>query len=63
MTDFANVPDAPVSEDPALLAALARDLTALGYTVDGVEALLGVEAYQAFTRDQPVPALLKTRDD
>ncbi|MDJ0355153.1 methyltransferase [Paenarthrobacter sp. PH39-S1] len=63
VTDFANVPDAPVSEDPALLAALARDLTALGYTVDGVEALLGVEAYQAFTRDQAVPALLKTRDD
>ncbi len=60
VTDSANTPDAPVSENPALLAALARDLTALNYTVDGVESLLGAEAYQAFTRDQPVPALLKT---
>ncbi len=63
MSDFSNIPAAPASDDLRLLAALARDLTALKYTVDGVEALLGAEAYAAFARDQPVPARLKTRDD
>ncbi|MCY0904011.1 DUF7059 domain-containing protein [Arthrobacter sp. H14-L1] len=63
MSDFSNIPAATASDDLQVLAALARDLAALKYTVDGVEALLGAEAYAAFARDQPVPALLKTRDD
>ncbi|WP_427015539.1 DUF7059 domain-containing protein [Pseudarthrobacter sp. P1] len=61
MTDFSHIPDAPRSDKPALLAALAADLTALDYTVDGVEALLGAEAYAAFGRDQTVPASLALR--
>ncbi len=63
VSDFSNIPAAPVSDDLPILAALARDLAELKYTVDGVEALLGAEAYAAFARDHPVPALLKTRDD
>ncbi|MCQ9165148.1 MULTISPECIES: methyltransferase [unclassified Arthrobacter] len=61
MTDFATVPDAPRSDDPALLASLAAGLAALDYTVDGVAALLGAEAHQALGRDQVVPALLALR--
>ncbi|WP_113716147.1 DUF7059 domain-containing protein [Arthrobacter dokdonensis] len=65
MTDFATVPDAPRSDNPVLLAALAADLAAVDYTVDGVTALLGEEAHQALGRDQVVPALLalKGRDE
>ncbi|RAN72795.1 SAM-dependent methyltransferase [Bacillus sp. SRB_336] len=58
MTDFATVPGAPRSDNPVLLAALAADLAAVDYTVDGVTALLGEEAHQALGRDQVVPALL-----
>lgn len=58
MNDFATVPDAPQSDSMALLNALAADLTALKYTVDGVSALLGSEASDALGRDQIVPALL-----
>lgn len=58
MTDLATVPDAPRSDNPALLAALAADLAALNYTVDGVAGLLGDEAHQALGRDQTVPASL-----
>ncbi|WP_104168250.1 methyltransferase [Arthrobacter sp. SX1312] len=36
-------------------------MTALDYTVDGVEALLGAAAYAALGRDQLVPALLACR--
>lgn len=61
MTDFATVPDAPRSDNPALLAALARDLMAVNYTVDGVAALLGEDAHQALGRDQTVPAALVLR--
>lgn len=62
MTDFtASVPDAPQSHDLDLLKALAADLAAAGYTVDGVAALLGEEAYAALNRDQLVPALLAVR--
>lgn len=52
--------DTPVSDRPALLRALARDLAAVGYTVDGVAGLLGSEAHAALSRDQPVPALVAT---
>ncbi|NKX53417.1 DUF7059 domain-containing protein [Arthrobacter mobilis] len=62
MTDFnaGQTPDAPQSHDLPLLAALAEDLDRLNYTVDGVAALLGAEAYEALGRDQLVPALLAT---
>ncbi len=63
VTDFADVPDAPKSHDLQLLQGLERDLSALNYTVDGVQELLGGAAYEAFNRDQLVPALLATRDD
>lgn len=62
MTEFntGNVPQAPQSTDQRLIAALAEDLRALDYTVDGVERLLGPAAYEALDRDQLVPAKLAT---
>ncbi|ALE07232.1 SAM-dependent methyltransferase [Arthrobacter sp. ERGS1:01] len=63
MTDFAAVPDAPRSDNPELLKALAADLTALNYTVDGVAELLGDDAHQALGRDQTVPASLALREN
>ncbi|MGO4383104.1 DUF7059 domain-containing protein [Specibacter sp. RAF43] len=62
MTDFAAVLDAPRSDRPALLAALAAGFAAVDYTVDGVAALLGAEAHQALERDQTVPASLALRE-
>jgi hypothetical protein len=56
------VPDAPVSADLSLLAALASDLASVHYTVDGVAELLGVSASEALGRDQTVPALLVVDD-
>lgn len=55
-----NTPDAPRSDQPELLAGLAADLRAIGYTVDGVAGLLGPSAYAALGRDQLIPALLVT---
>lgn len=63
MTDFASVPSAPRSDDLPLLAALATDLAAINYTVDGVAELLGDDAHQALARDQTVPAALLLRGD
>ncbi len=57
----ADVATAPSSQDPALLVALAADLEALDYTVDGVGALLGPAAYAALARGQLAPALLQAR--
>lgn len=56
-----DVASAPSSRDSAVLATLAVDLADLGYTVDGVEALLGVTASSALGRGQSVPALLQVR--
>ncbi|TYD00740.1 methyltransferase [Arthrobacter echini] len=56
-----DVATAPSSEDLALLGALAADLTDLGYTVDGVAALLGAQAAAALDRGQTAPALLECR--
>lgn len=55
-----NTPDAPRSDLPGLLAALANDLQAIGYTVDGVAAFLGAAAHSALSRDQLIPALIVT---
>lgn len=44
-----------------LVAALRADLTAAGYTVDGVEAALGAVASAALHREQRLPADLVTR--
>jgi methylase of polypeptide subunit release factors len=55
-----NTPDAPRSDLPGLLAALAGDLRRLDYTVDGVARLLGVSASDALNRDQLIPALIAT---
>ncbi|MHA7178994.1 DUF7059 domain-containing protein [Arthrobacter sp. MDB2-24] len=56
-----DVASAPSSTDLTSLEALAGDLAALDYTVDGVEALLGAPAYSALGRGQLVPALLECR--
>jgi methylase of polypeptide subunit release factors len=55
-----NTPDAPRSDLPDLLKALAADLAAVGYTVDGVAELLGDAAHAALGRDQLIPALIAT---
>nr|WP_246020894.1 class I SAM-dependent methyltransferase [Arthrobacter echini] len=44
-----------------MLGRLAAELTVLGYTVDGVAALLGAEAYEALGRGQSAPALIECR--
>ncbi|MDQ0078306.1 methylase of polypeptide subunit release factors [Arthrobacter oryzae] len=55
-----NTPDAPRSDLPELLSALATDLRGAGYTVDGVAGLLGESANAALGRDQLIPALIVT---
>jgi len=55
-----NTPDAPRSDLPELLQALAADLRRTGYTVDGVAGLLGEAAHAALARDQLIPALIAT---
>jgi hypothetical protein len=55
-----NTPDAPRSDLPGLLEALAADLGTIGYTVEGVAELLGEAAHSALSRDQLVPALIVT---
>jgi methylase of polypeptide subunit release factors len=55
-----NTPDAPRSDMPGLLEALAADLQSLDYTVDGVARLLGESASEALNRDQFIPALIAT---
>jgi hypothetical protein len=55
-----NTPDAPRSDLPELLKALAADLRAVDYTLTGVAELLGESAYNALNRDQIIPALLAT---
>jgi len=55
-----NTPDAPRSDLPGLLQALASDLREVGYTLEGVAELLGESAYAALNRDQPIPALIAT---
>ncbi|WP_457963483.1 methyltransferase [Arthrobacter sp. D1-29] len=55
-----NTPDAPRSDLPELLTALAADLRRVEYTLDGVAELLGDSAYRALHRDQLIPALLAT---
>ncbi len=49
--------------DAALLDDLRTDLDAAGYTVDGVEDLLGPVASAALHREEPVPALRVTASD
>ena len=55
-----NTTDAPRSDLPELLGALAADLRAVDYTLSGVAGLLGESAYNALNRDQIIPALLAT---
>ncbi|WP_285246985.1 class I SAM-dependent methyltransferase [Pseudarthrobacter sp. efr-133-R2A-89] len=55
-----NTPDAPRSDLPGLLAALAADLRRIDYTLDGVARLLGPTASAALNRDQVIPAMLAT---
>jgi hypothetical protein len=57
-----NTPDAPRSDLPGLLGALAADLNAIGYSVDGVAGLLGAAAHSALARDQLIPALVVTAE-
>lgn len=60
MFSSGNTPDAPRSDQAALLAALADAFKSVNYTLDGVADLLGPSAYAALGRDQIIPALLAT---
>jgi methylase of polypeptide subunit release factors len=51
-----------VVADPAVTTALAADLTAAGFTVDGVEALWGAEAAAALHRGNRRAAIRAARD-
>lgn len=55
---FARVEDAPRSDEPDLVAALAADLDEVGYRHDQVTAVLGEQAMDALLRTQTVPAEL-----
>lgn len=55
-THFDDPNDAPASGDPAVLAGLRELFTRTGYTIDGIEALLGAEAASALHRDLIIPA-------
>lgn len=55
--DFADVPEAPRSDDPALLARLGLALEDAGFRAERIAELLGTEAAEALARDQAVPAL------
>ena len=57
-----NTPDAPRSDRPDLLQALAADLREVGYTLEGVAELLGESANAALDRDQLIPALIVIGD-
>lgn len=51
-------PTEPLTVEPALVTALRADLGAAGFTVPGVEDLLGPVASAALHREEPVPARL-----
>ncbi len=55
-----TTPDAPRSDRLDLLRDLAADFRAIGYTAEGVAALLGPAAFTALDRDQLIPALIAT---
>lgn len=48
---------------PELLERLRADLTGTGFTVEGIEDLLGPVASAALRRDEPLPAERRTRHD
>ena len=54
---YAAVADAPRSDDYARLVRLRERLTALNYTYDAVQELLGANAADAMARDQVVPGI------
>lgn len=56
---FDDPADAPDASDLARLARIREAFLAAGYTVEGVEALLGPEAAEALHRDLLVPAALR----
>jgi len=51
-----------VVTDPAVTAALAADLTAAGFTVEGVDALWGADAAAALHRGNRIAAVRGARD-
>lgn len=54
---YARVTDTPRSDDYARLVRLRERLTALNYTYDAVQELLGANAADAMARDQVVPGI------
>ena len=55
--EYARVTDTPRSDDYARLVRLRERLTALNYTYDAVQELLGANAADAMARDQVVPGI------
>lgn len=58
---FSRVPDAPRSDDPSALGALAADLADAPFTHEAVQAILSPLAMAALSREQAVPALRELR--
>ena len=54
---FANVADAPRSDDPGLIGRLAEALDDVGFLAGPITELLGSAAVEALGRDQAAPAL------
>lgn len=55
--NYAHVPDAPRSDDPQLLEALAQDLGSGQFAHEAILDFLGEVAHEALMRDQLIPAL------
>lgn len=55
--EYARVTDTPRSDNYARLVRLRERLTALNYTYDAVQELLGANAADAMARDQVVPGI------
>ena len=49
--------------DPILLHALRKDLRSAGFTVDGVNSLLGDQASSALLRNERTPAVRVAREN
>ena len=55
--EYAAITDAPRSDDYARLVRIREQLSALDYTYDAVQELLGTNAANAMARDQVVPGI------
>lgn len=60
--DFSRIETAPASDRQDLLEALTHLLASSNYTFEGVQELIGEQAFAALNRDQPVPARIRVQE-